>query len=322
MGLLAAVKEHTSCQLVACCEEDVENSLVNDSIEITHTDCDKMLAEVDCDVIAVGDYYEKRGSIIISALKAGKHVIADKPICTTLDELATIDNLSKAKQLSVGCQLDLRSEGWCRTMRTMVNDGKLGEVHTITFSGQHPLAVGVRPDWYFQDNCHGGTINDIAIHGIDLIPWMTGRKIAEVVAARGWNARCEANKSFQDGAQMMLRLDNDGGVLADVSYLKPEKCTAPLKQYWRFTVHGSGGMMEACYGCESIEYISMEDEGIQAIPCEPNAPHAYLDEFLREIAGETIDAIGLTTEQVIESARVTLLAQKAADKGCCNLSCK
>ncbi len=322
MALLAAVKEHACCELVACCEEDVENSLVNDNIEITHTDYDRMLAEVDCDVIAVGDYYEKRGAIIISALKAGKHVIADKPICTTLDELATIENLSKAKQLSVGCQLDLRGVGWCRTMRTMVNEGKIGEVHTITFSGQHPLAVGERPDWYFQDNCHGGTINDIAIHGIDLIPWMTGRKIVEVVAARGWNARCKANKSFQDGAQLMLRLDNDGGVLADVSYLKPEKCTANLQQYWRFTVHGSGGMMEGYYGCDSIEYVSMEDEGVTTIPCEPDAVAAYLNDFLKEIAGETPDAIDLTTEQVIESAKITLLTQKAADEGCCNLSCK
>ena len=34
----------------------------------------------------------------------------------------------------------------------------------------------------------------------------------------------------------MLKLDNKGGVLADVSYLAPDSCGYSVPQYWRFTV--------------------------------------------------------------------------------------
>ena len=56
-----------------------------------------MLDEVECDAVGVGDYFAKRGSIAIEALKRGKHVISDKPLCTSLDELAQIRELSQAK---------------------------------------------------------------------------------------------------------------------------------------------------------------------------------------------------------------------------------
>lgn len=35
----------------------------------------KCSARSGCDIVAVGDYYAKRGSLAIRALKAGKHVI-------------------------------------------------------------------------------------------------------------------------------------------------------------------------------------------------------------------------------------------------------
>ena len=76
-------------EICAICEEAPEESLLkgHPEIAITHTNYDQMLTEVPCDLIAIGDYYTKRGSMVIRALKAGKHIIADKPICTSAEEL-------------------------------------------------------------------------------------------------------------------------------------------------------------------------------------------------------------------------------------------
>ena len=54
-------------------------------MKLTHDDYRRMLREVECDAVAVGDYFARRGEIVIAALEAGKHVIADKPICTKLE---------------------------------------------------------------------------------------------------------------------------------------------------------------------------------------------------------------------------------------------
>jgi predicted dehydrogenase len=134
----------------------------------------RLLGEVDVDAIAVGDYYSRRGAIVIEALRRGKHVLSDKPVCTSLTELEEIEALLRTTKLSLGCQFTLRGSGVLRRARRAIAEGKIGPVHALAFKGQHPLNYGTRAGWYFEPGQQGGTINDIAIHAIDLIPWLTG----------------------------------------------------------------------------------------------------------------------------------------------------
>ena len=84
--------------------------------------------------------------------------------------------------------LDLRDSGAFITARWLIREGTVGDVHTVHITAQHPLLLDRRPKWYFEPGKQGGTLNDIGIHATDLIPWMTGRALAEIVAARAWNA--------------------------------------------------------------------------------------------------------------------------------------
>ncbi len=68
-----------------------------------------------------------------------------------------------------------------------------------------------------EEGKHGGTINDIAVHALDLIPWITGHKFKRIVAARCWNALAKRCPHFKDAAQLMLEMDNGAGVMGDVS---------------------------------------------------------------------------------------------------------
>lgn len=321
--VLNRVNARADTALVAACEEHEQTRTElagNKAVSITHDDYEQMLADVECDAIAVGDVYAKRGGRIIRALEAGKHVLSDKPICCTLDELAHIRDLSSGKGLIVGCQLDLRSSGALRAVRRIIADGEIGEVHTVTFSGQHPLNLGKRPGWYFVVGQHGGTINDIAIHASDGITWMTGRRITEVVAARVWNAKTPEYPHFQDGAQFIFRMDNDGGVLGDVSYLAPDGCGYKMPNYWRFTIHGSCGMIEATYGQAKILVARNGDAKIRHVKADTDAPGEYLDDFLRCVQGRPQDA-SLTPDDVFYASQVVLTAQKAAEEGLMNVSC-
>ncbi|MCK5803013.1 MAG: Gfo/Idh/MocA family oxidoreductase [Lentisphaeria bacterium] len=321
-SLLAKVREDSATELVAVCEEDETSraALVAKGMEVTHDDFETMLADVDCDVVAIGDYYGKRGSLAIRALEAGRHVIADKPLCTDLAELKRIGELAAEKKLSVGCQLDMRGGPTRMTMRRIILSGAIGEVQTFSFSGQHPLMYGTRPDWYFEEGKHGGTINDIAIHAVDAIPWMTGREIVEVVAARAWNAKATEAPFFGDCAQLMLRLDNGGGVIGDVSYLSPDKCGYGIRQYWRVTVHGTKGLVEIRCGDDMVMLATDDDAEPQYIKAESDGSQSYLHDFLDEIAGRTGN-VQLTTALVLRAARISLLTQKAADEGLTNLPC-
>jgi predicted dehydrogenase len=235
------VLENDSLEIVACCEEDARTrdglAGADNNIEITHSSIDAMLADVDCDVVAIGDYYAARGKVAIAALRAGKHVIADKPICTSLDELDEIERLATEKNLKLGCMLDLRGNPNFIKAREVVQSGKLGEIVTASFGGQHPLSLDTRPAWYFEDGKHGGTINDLALHGIDALQWMTGLTFKGISAARVWNSPIAArHPGFKDAAQMMLTMNNGCGVLGDVSYSVPDSLGYGHPLYWRVTL--------------------------------------------------------------------------------------
>jgi len=303
-------------EVVAACEEDDvtrQDLSSNSSVSITHTCFTDMLDSVTCDVVAVGDYYAKRGQLTIQALERGKHVIVDKPLCTSIAALDKIANISHSNQRVVGCILDLRDTPQVIGLRNLVRRGDLGEIHAVTFGGQHPLLLGKRPAWYFEPGKHGGTINDIAIHACDAIPWITGLSFTEVTAARCWNACVPWYPHFKDGAQVMLTLENGAGVLGDVSYLMPDGVgyTAPF--YWRMTFWGSDGGAETAYNAHELRVARPGDERLVNLALPAGNPGGYLKAFLHEIRHEPADG-ELVTDDVLRAARVTLTAQLVADR--------
>jgi predicted dehydrogenase len=213
----------------------------------------------------------------------------------------------------VSAQLDLRDSGAFITARKLIREGAIGDIVTVNFTAQHPLLLDKRPKWYFEPGKQGGTINDIAIHATDLIPWMTGRQLSEVVAARAWNARLPQFPHFQDAAQFMLKLDNGGGVFGDVSYLAPDGVGYNAPQYWRVTCHGTGGVIETRYGAKSVELFRASDATAQNIPAEPDVEAGRLHAFLRVVQGELREG-DLTTSDVITATGCALALQQAAEQ--------
>lgn len=304
-------------EVVAACEEDeaTRSGLAQSGrVQITHSSYRELLDSVACDVIAVGDYYGKRGGIIIEALRRGKHAIADKPICTSLGELNEIERLAKAGRLAVGCQLDMRNGGTMLETRRLVRAGEIGEVHVIVVTGQHPLLYGTRPGWYFEPGKHGGTINDIGIHAVDAIPWITGETFVRLEAARAWNARLPQEPSFQDAGQFMATLSNGCGVLCDVSYLSPDKMGYRMPQYWRMMLSGSKGLLEAIPTANQVIVYRGDAEEPEVIATGVGNRGGYLESFLREVRGDTA-GVDLSSAEVLAASRVALTIQQAADQG-------
>lgn len=298
--------DHPDLDLVATCEETPADSLMpSKGMSPGFISIEKLLDDADFDILALGDCYGKRGAQAIAALRAGKHIIADKPLCTSLTELKQIEALAKDQELRVGLMLDLRDHGNWIALRKVVRSGRIGEIQTVSFSGQHPLMWGSRPGWYFEPGMHGGTLNDIAIHAIDFIPWLTGLEIDEIVAARKWNAKAAEAPHFKDCAQLMLRLSNGGGVLGDVSYLAPDACGYAIPNYWRITLHGASGFAETSYNAPGITVADDFSKEPELIPSAPGRPGGYLQNFLDDIAGSpALD--GLTTELNLCATRLAL----------------
>lgn len=313
-SLYARVAGHSELEICGACEEYAPARTrvkeAHPEIDFNYDCLDAMIAGSGCDIVAVGDYYGRRGAIAIAALRQGKSVISDKPLCTSLGELEEIERLVAAApgKLAVGCMLDLRTGSAVAAARNFIDSGRLGKIVQIQFTGQHPLLYGSRPEWYFEAGKHGGTINDIAIHGIDIVRRLTGSEVARILAAR--SRRALAPVDFRDSGSLMLELDSGCCVLADVSYSAPDSQGYGLPSYWRFNIWGEGGMIEF----NSLErcaraYLNGESAlRLLEPPADPGPD--YLDSFLNELDGRPGE---LNTAEVIASSRSALRIQQVAD---------
>lgn len=315
--LYKLVQEHPGTELAAACEEDAAaraDLAKAGKIRITHESIAKMLDQAPCDVVAIGDYFARRGSLALEALRRGKHVLADKPLCTNLGELEAIERLAAERQRSAGCMLGMRFSGKFLRLKELVESGKLGTVHQIAIGGQHPLSYGTRAGWYWEPGKHGGTIIDIGIHAFSLLEWLTGKAVRKIVAARTWNAFATEVPHFMDSAQFMLELEGGCGVLGDVSYAMPAGLGYQMPQYWRTTLYGTGGVAETSATLEHVTFSGAGDKEISRLAPLPDARGGYLASFLNEIAGQR-DAVKLSTAEVLACTRMALRVQQAADAG-------
>lgn len=279
-------------------------------VEFTYDTYEAILADKSVDIVAIGDQYGDRGDLAIRALRAGKHVIADKPLCTALCELEEIEACSQETGKKVHSLYSLRYLPRVIAVKKFIESGKLGTINNIYFGGQHPLQYGKRPAWYYTSEKHGGVINDIAVHGIDLVRFMCGLETEEILAARCWNAFAKEEPSFLDSAQFMLRLTGGAGLVADVSYAAPNSQGYRIPLYWTFDIWGTKGVLRFSFHQETTVYLDGEETGFTLEDLEP--PRDEFSDFLAEIRGEK--EVLLDTEAVLASARDTLKIQAFSER--------
>jgi predicted dehydrogenase len=320
-GLISAMRRRPDLEIVAACEEDpaIRAEVAKDGrIKITHTDYRQLLAEPDIDVIAVGDWFGRRGQIVIDSLRSGRPAISDKPLCTKLADYEEIDRLSREKRLAVGLMLEVRDDGVFGKMRELVEAGEIGDIREIDVGAQHPLSLESRPHWYHEAGKHGGTINDIGIHAFDAVPWLTGLGFRRVAGARAWQTRGLPDGShFKNGGQVLLEMDNGAGMMGSFSYVQPSHLGYAVPMYWRITLWGGSGVLEASHPVPHVTLYKDSEKAPLVFPAAPKGDDTWLDSFLREVRGQP--GASLSTGEVLRATRMSLLVQAAADEGKCNV---
>lgn len=312
-ALYEMAKAHPEFTVAGAWEEDAASRAIAEGkgLSCRYETYEALLTDPAVDAVAFGGCFADRGPLAIEALKAGKHVIADKPLCTSLAELDEIERLAKEKGLFVSCMFTLRYEKRMAAVKALFESGELGEISNVYFGGQHPLQYGRRPMWYFEPGKHGGTINDIAIHGIDMLKYAFGLDITGVNAARCWNKFASEQPHFNDCAQFMATAQNGAGVLADVSYAIPDGIEFGLPYYWRFFVWGTEGVIEfTASGPNEPVWYKKGDPAPRPLP-EAEAPVDFLSDVLAMMRGESCI---LPMQDVFDSTRAALTVQAAADR--------
>lgn len=143
---------------------------------------DQMLAHADIDAVLnvtpIDAHYETN----MKALAAGKHLVTEKPLASTLAEADDICALAEERGLLVLCApADMLKTEWADARR-LVRGGAVGKVAFARLQSSHsgPAAMAwpADPTWFYQAGA--GPLLDMGVYGIDRITALLGpaRRVA------------------------------------------------------------------------------------------------------------------------------------------------
>jgi len=121
-------------------------------------------------------------------LRAGKHVLCEKPLAMDSRESAMLVQIAKESNRVGGVAYNLRYYPLCQEARAMIRRGDIGQPHTAHGCFlQDWLLFPTDWNWRLEQNLGGElrAVSDIGTHAMDLLMFLTGQKISEVCADLG-----------------------------------------------------------------------------------------------------------------------------------------
>ncbi len=165
-------------------EDTAKAKAIDLGIERYTSDFDKLLNE-DIDAVHICTPNNLHFTMAKKALEAGKHVICEKPLATTVEEAEELVALAGEKQLINAVHFNIRYYPLVRQMKVMREMGELGEVYSVIGSYlQDWLFYNTDYNWRLEPEQSGTSraIADVGSHLIDLLEYITGLEIVEVMA--------------------------------------------------------------------------------------------------------------------------------------------
>jgi len=147
------------------------------------TDWHALIERDDIDVIDICTPGDSHAEIAIAALRAGKHVLCEKPLANTVDEARAKTDAADASDVRSMCGYSYRRVPAVALMARMVADGRVGQIrHVRAVYLQDWLVDQAAPlTWRMQAERAGlGAMGDIASHIVDMVQYLTGQRISGV----------------------------------------------------------------------------------------------------------------------------------------------
>ena len=149
---------------------------------------EELLADKKIDAVSVCTSNVTHAEITIAALKAGKHVLCEKPMATTLADCeAMVKTASDRKRTLMIGQNQRMAKAHVKA-RELIASGLIGEIigFRTTFGHGGPETWSIDPGqnvWFFDKNQAAmGAMADLGVHKTDLIHYLTGQTVVETTA--------------------------------------------------------------------------------------------------------------------------------------------
>lgn len=230
-----AIKKNGKIELVAFCDlikeraEKAKEEYGTPDARV-YTDYTELVKE-DVDVVYVLTPNNAHAPVSIAAMKAGKHVMCEKPMAKTYAEAKEMVKTAKetGKILTIGYQNRYRADS--QYLKSACEADELGEIY---YAKAHAIRRRAVPTWGVfidEEKQGGGPLIDIGTHALDLTLWMmnnyepasvtgsTYRKLADQTqTGNAWGDWDPKKFTVEDSAFGFIKMKNGATIVLEASW--------------------------------------------------------------------------------------------------------
>jgi predicted dehydrogenase len=180
------------------------------------SDFDTVVRDDRVDIVSIASYDHDHYDQVMQALRAGKHVFVEKPLCQTLEQARAIKAAWERHEgrVKLDSNLVLRAAPLYRWLRDEVRAGTFGDVYAFTgeylYGRIEKITQGWRKDVPDYSVMEGG-----GIHLIDLMMWVLGERPVAVYAAA--NRIATRATAFQPNDYATAVMEMGSGILSTIT---------------------------------------------------------------------------------------------------------
>ena len=250
---IKAYKSNPETELLAICDTDKEllkKRKTDYNVPLAVTDYRELLQMPEIDVISVAspDYYHAEQAI--AAMKAGKHVICEKPMTLTLEDATAIIKVTRETRRIFMTGHPTRFTPAFMLAKRIIDRGDIGELFMVESEYAHNYSHSRGKDSWRVDPRRDPFIGG-ACHAVDLVRWIVGEEMEEAFAYA--NHKCLTDWPVNDAYMAIFKFKNEviGKVMCSIGLIRPYTM--------RSVFHGTGGTIICDNMTPSIQLASLKN---------------------------------------------------------------
>ena len=286
------------------------------------TDVDDLCRDPEIDAISINTGDAQHKEPFLKALAAGKHILLEKPVANSVEDILEVVDAAKAAdpQLKIQVGYILRFMPVFEAIHAAAASGQLGDIYYMEGDYCHNLLYQAEKtdpttgrNWYTEEEIPmvgGGS------HPLDLLRWFSGKEIVKVWA---YSTHVAFPEMRHDDCQVALYQFEDGSIAKVAALYAPRCAMAP---YYNIRLYGTKGTAErdslaVSSSHEDVHppFVPVDTERLAGafadVSGHPYAPE--IEDWLDAIVEDRPTRVGLVDGA--SSCLAALLAVRAADEG-------
>ncbi|NSW52758.1 MAG: Gfo/Idh/MocA family oxidoreductase [Anaerolineae bacterium] len=262
------------------------------------TRMEDLINDPDIDIIDVCTPSAYHAPISIAALKAGKHVICEKPLAPTPEEVrAMIAARDESGKYLMTAQ-HMRFHELSQSFKREIDNGQLGHIYHGRAWWLRRAAYPTRASFWMKKHSGGGPCIDIGVHVLDLALWLMGNPKPVTVSGisrtqladkpgmfSSWGGGpVPAEHDVEDFAAGFVRFENGATMIVETSWILHHQAPDDGRQIWLYgedggIVYNDAMIYKTNYATKQLYNTKLE------LTSDPIKPHAReCMEFARAIS--------------------------------------